>query len=127
MKPLKLFSILFFVLILFLLSCSEEKTPQTLEVDKTKLHFPIGTVSREFSITTSGEWIIEATGMVPLFGPNRGDADWYTVEPIGGKGNAKITVTSKEKTAGNAATLKIKYDGKEKIVELQQDAASEGT
>jgi|LSQX01.2.fsa_nt_gb hypothetical protein len=125
MKPLELPSILFFIFVILLLSCSKEEKPQTLEMDKTELHFPTGTAGCEFNITTTGEWIIEATGMTPLFGPNKGDASWFTVEPVGGTGNAKVTVTSKEETAGNMAALKIKYDGKEKIVELKQDAASE--
>ena len=126
MKSLKLSSILFFIFVILLLSCSKEEKPQTLEVDKTELHFPAGAASREFNITTTGVWRIEATGLSPYIGPNRGDADWYTVEPMGETGNAKVTVTSKEGTAGNTATLKIKYDGREKIVELEQDAVSEG-
>ena len=125
MKPLELSSILFFIFVILLLSCSKEEEPQILEVDKTELHFPPSTADREFNITTTGEWIIEATGMTRLFGPNKGDASWFTVEPVGGIGNTKVTVTSKEETAGNMAELKIKYVGKEKIVELKQDAASE--
>ena len=125
MKLFKLFPILFCFSVAIFLSCSKDEEPQILDVDKTELHFPAGTASREFNITTTGAWKIEATGLSPYFGPNKGDADWYTIEPMVETGNAKVTVTSKEGTEGNRATLRIKYDGKEKNVELKQDAALE--
>lgn len=125
MKPLKLFSLLFLLWVSILLSCSKEEKPQVLDVNKAELQFPTGASTREFNITTSGDWLIEANGLEFLYGGNMGRADWYTVEPLGGKGDTKVAVTSKEETAGNTATLKIKYDGKEKTVVLKQDAALE--
>lgn len=125
MKPLKLCSLLFLLSVSVLVSCSKEEKPQVLDVNKTELQFPAGVSTREFTITTTGDWLIEANGLEPLFGGNMGRADWYTVEPLGGTGDTKVTVTSKEETAGNTATLKIKYDGKEKTVVLKQDIATE--
>ncbi len=125
MKPLKLFSLLFLLSISVLLSCSKEEKPQILEVDKTELQFPSDAATREFTITTTGNWKIEAIGLEPYIGVSMGVADWYKVEPVSGEGNTKVTVTSKEGTAGKTATLKIKYDGKEKTVELKQGAATE--
>lgn len=107
------------------MSCSKEEKPQVLDVNKAELQFPAGTATREFTITTTGDWLIEANGLEPVFGGNMGHADWYTVEPLRGKGDSKVTVTSKEETAGNTATLKIKYDEKEKTVVLKQDAPTE--
>ena len=122
---IKLFTlaILLFYGVVFVSSCSKDEKPQTLDVDKTELHFPVGIASRDFNITTTGLWKIEATGLSPYFGPNMGDAEWYKIEPMVETGNARVIVTSKDGTAGNRATLRIKYDGKEKIVELKQDAA----
>lgn len=109
----------------FLSSCGKEDKPQLLDVDKTELQFPTGVAGRTLNIATTGEWRIEAPGLSPYIGINKGDADWYTVEPMWGVDNAKVTVTSKEGTAGNKAILRIKYDGQEKTVELKQDAVSE--
>lgn len=126
MKPLGLSSLLFFLSVsILIMSCSKEEKPQVLDVNKTELQFPAGTAAREFTITTDGEWLIEADGLDLLLGVNMGSADWYIVEPVGGKGVTKVTITSKEGTAGNTATLKIKYDDKQKTVVLKQDAATE--
>ena len=103
-------------------SCSKNDS-QKLEVSKEELMFTVGAATREFTITTTGDWEIEADGLEPYIGGNKGQTNWYTVEPIGGNGNAVITVISKEETAGNISTIRIRYGRKEKRVELRQDTA----
>lgn len=125
MKPLQLSSLLFLLSVSIFFSCSKDDKPQALDIDKIELNFPAGKSSQVFNITTSGAWRIEAIGLSPYLGPNKGETDWYTVTPIGDTGNAIVTVTAKEGTAGNSATLRIKYGGKEKTVELKQVAATE--
>ena len=105
-----------------LVSCSKNDS-QKLEVNKEELMFTAGSATREFTITTTGDWEIEADGLEPYIGGNKGQTNWYTVEPIGGNGNAVITVISKEETEGNISTIRIKYDRKEKRIELRQDVA----
>lgn len=123
MKTSKLPFLLLASLLLICLSCSKEA--QTLNLDKTRLIFGVGVDEQEFNISTEGKWKIEAEGLSPYYGANKGDADWYSVTPISGEGNTKVVVTSKEETAGNSATLVIKYDGQEKRVSLVQQNALE--
>lgn len=93
-----------------------------LEVDNKVLEFAAGEDTRYFNITSDEKWKIEADGLTEGLGANFGWAGWYTVEPVYGEGNAKITIMSKEGSKGNNATLKIKTisDHQEKVVELSQ-------
>lgn len=125
MKTLKFSSLVVLAVVAVLSSCSKEDKPQILDVDKAELRFAVGADTLTFNITSDGDWGVEANGMQYGFGINKGFADWYSVEPAGGTGNETVTVISKEGTAGNKATLKIKYDSKQKTVELKQDSAPE--
>ena len=105
---------------LSLTACKKE-TPQTLELDSKKMEFAKGNDTKSFNITSNMKWKIEALGLETAIGANIGEGEWYTVEPVFGEGNAKITITSKENSEGGKATLKIKFgNNEEKSVELSQ-------
>jgi hypothetical protein len=106
--------------VLTMASCGKDSQDSQIEVRPTKLEFAKGVDSKSFDITSNTKWKIEAPGLNVALGANVGESEWYTVEPVFGDGNAKVTVTSKEKSEGNKATLKIKIDDKEKSIELIQ-------
>lgn len=117
MKTFRLLSILFLFTLSTLTSCSKD---EILEVDTSTLIFQSGIDTKSFNITATGEWEITCEGLELGYGipPT---TKWFSITPIGGKGNATITITTKEETLDNNTTLYIKQGSIERIVELKQN------
>ncbi|MDR1169475.1 MAG: hypothetical protein LBK97_01410 [Prevotellaceae bacterium] len=84
-------------LFFFFTSCNKKEIEEkeTLSVDKTELIFMQKDESTDFNISSSGEWHIDAEGLEGYYGTNMGDVKDFTIAPVTGNGNTKISVTLK--------------------------------
>lgn len=117
MKTFKLLSILFLFTLSTLTSCSKD---DILEIDTSILTFQSGIDTKSFNITATGEWEITCEGLTAGYGIHP-YTEWFSINPAGGKGNATITITTKEETSDYNTTLYIKQGSIERIVELKQN------
>lgn len=117
MKTFRLLSILFLFTLSTLTSCSKD---DIFEVDTSTLTFQPGADTKSFNIRATGEWEVSCEGLELGYGipPT---TKWFSITPIGGKGNATITITTKEETSDNNTTLYIKQGIIERMVTLKQN------
>lgn len=102
----------------FLLMGCDKK--EEASVDKIELIFTQKEESKEFNISCTGEWHIEADGMEPYLGPNMADVKDFTFAPISGKGNAKVSVTlNNEIIESYDIELKIVGESNQVVVKLK--------
>ncbi len=108
--------ILFSCIICF--SCSKDDGVP-LNVGPNVLTFESGEDSQTFNIIASGEWHIESEGLELGYGiaPS---TDWFFIWPIAGKGNSIVTITTKEGSHDNSATVYVKSGVKQETVTLKQ-------
>ncbi len=117
MKIFRLLSILFLFTLSTLTSCSKD---EILEVDTSTLTFQSGVDTKSFNIRATGEWEVSCEGLDIGFGiPSA--TEWFSITSINGKGNATITITTKEETSDNNTTLYIKQGILERVVTLKQN------
>lgn len=92
-------TILFAIPFLLLLAAGCHKDPLSVKTETTALSFEAAGGTRTFDISSNGSWeIIKSEG-----------ADWLSVDPASGKGNARITLSaSPYEDAGRTAILHLK-------------------
>lgn len=92
-----------------------------MEVDQSTLTFQPGVESKSFEITTSEEWNITSAELSHSFGGNFAETDRFRISPVYGKGNATITITTKEDSKNNNIELRIEYGTQVKTIALIQN------
>ncbi|MDR1221789.1 MAG: BACON domain-containing protein [Tannerella sp.] len=92
--------------------CSKNEDKYDVSTDRKELQLGSGVREKEFKITSSGEWRIEADGLEYYYGGNAGSTDWCTISPISGTGNATVAVTLKESITASEKTSMLKVIGK---------------
>ncbi len=107
------------VFILSFSNCSDNDAMK-LEVDKPEVVLSVDNPQVEFNIIANSEWSINSPGLQLAFGPNTGSTEWYTITPVVGEGNAKITIEAKGESATNEVVLAIKSGSVYKQVVLKR-------
>jgi hypothetical protein len=101
----------------------EQMTNDKVSVDKTELAFTQKDENKVFNLSCMDEWHLEADGLSVYYGTNMADVKDFTIEPVAGKGNIKITVTLKnELTESYIADLKVVGKSNQVIVKLKAAA-----
>jgi hypothetical protein len=109
-------------------SCSKDEgvekiTDDKVSVDKTELNFSQKDENQVFSLFCMDEWHLEAEGLSVYYGPNMADVRDFTIAPISGKGNIKVTVTlNAEQTESYVVDLKVVGKNSQAIVKLKTNA-----
>lgn len=101
---------------LTVLSCKEnggEEVTPSIEIDKTEISVSAEATTQTFSITSNTAWTVNAS------------ADWITVEPAKGEGNATVTVSIAENAIAKERTgsININSTAKRLSVAVKQAAA----
>lgn len=107
---------LLMALSLTVLSCKEnggEEVTPSIEIDKTEISVSAEAATQTFSITSNTAWTVNAS------------ADWITVDPAKGEGNATVTVSIAENTIAKERTgsININSTAKRLSVAVKQAAA----
>ncbi|MDR2286278.1 MAG: hypothetical protein LBE04_02200 [Prevotellaceae bacterium] len=120
------------VLCFILTACSkkdgdpEKVKVDEIEIDQSELTFIQKGESRDFTVSYTGEWHLEATGLEEYYGPNIASVKDFTVEPASGKGNTKVTVTlTNELTENYNVALKVVAENSQVIVKLKAIAPAD--
>ncbi|MDR1168078.1 MAG: hypothetical protein LBK53_04195 [Heliobacteriaceae bacterium] len=99
----------------------EEKEP--LSVDRTELILMQKDGSADFNISSSGEWHIDAEGLEGYYGPNMGDVKDFTIAPVTGNGNTKVSVTLKNEVT-ESYDIDITITGKKEQLTVKLKAVA---
>ena len=98
-----------------LFSCDKpgtEESTESLNIDKTTLSFPYTGGDQTINVTASSQWTITSS------------AEWCTVSPGSGTGNAAVTVNvtaNQDKTAGRSTKLVLNYNGISLPISVNQE------
>jgi hypothetical protein len=106
-------------------SCDKEDKPEDIKigVDETELSFTQKEEIKEFNISYPDEWHLEAEGLELYICPDMADVKDFTVAPVWGKGNAKVSVTLRnEITESYAIDLKVVGGNDTVVVKLKANA-----
>ena len=85
---------------LLLAGCEKKDDADKVRVDSSELTFS-HKESREFNISCTDEWHIEADGLDRYYGGNMADVRDFTIEPASGMGTTKVTITLRDEPAEN--------------------------
>lgn len=100
----------------------EQISDEKVSVDKTELVFTEKDESIGFNILCdeTAEWHLEADGLSVYYGPNMADIKDFTVEPVSGKGNIKVSVTLRnELTESYEVDLRVVGKNSQAAVKLR--------
>jgi hypothetical protein len=115
------------VLCFVLAGCSkkdEVKKIDEVTVDQTNLTFTQKGDSGEFNVACTEEWHLDAVGLEVLLGPDIATIKDFSIGPVGGKGNAKITVTL-DNDLTESYDVALKIVGKDNTVIVKLKAIAE--
>lgn len=119
---------IFVALILMLFVCCGNKSESEIEelkVLQTELTYTEKGDSKEFTISYSDEWHMEADGLEGYLGPNRSKVGDFIISPTYGKGNAKITIElSEEITESYSVDLYVVGKNNQVTVKLKAKASA---
>jgi hypothetical protein len=116
--------LMFIVVSCFVTGCSKDedskRVDEVIDVDQSELTFTQKGESKEFSISCTGEWHFEATGLEGYYGPNMADVKDFNLNPASGDGNTTVTVTLKNDLTENYdVALKIVTESNHIIIKLK--------
>jgi len=98
--------IVLFALSLIISGCKKDE-PHFFELDKTTLSFEIEGGSQNIAISSNETWTIS------------NNADWITVSPQSGNGNATVTIIASENEAFEARKTTLTFSSETKIVTIE--------
>jgi hypothetical protein len=106
-------------------SCNKKEVEEkeTLSVDRTELILMQKDESADFNISSSGEWHIDAEGLEGYYGPNMGDVKDFTIAPVTGNGNTKVSVTLKNEVT-ESYDIDITITGKKEQLTVKLKAVA---
>jgi hypothetical protein len=111
------------MLCIFITSCGKEHDEpdnSIISVEETELTFSQISESKDFNISSPGEWYIDAEGLEVYLGVDAASIKNFIIYPISGKGNTKITVELKnEITEDYSIDLKIIGKNNQVVVKLK--------
>lgn len=110
-------------------SCSknediEKISDDKVSVDKTDLVFSQKDESQLFNLFCLDEWHLEAEELNVYYGSNMADVRDFTITPISGKGNIKVSITLKAEPSENYV-VDLKVVGKNNQVLVKLKAVAE--
>ncbi|MDR0734001.1 MAG: hypothetical protein LBF08_08115 [Dysgonamonadaceae bacterium] len=106
----------------------EDIRDDNISADKTELIFSeTDNENKEFNISCDGEWHLEADELSLYYGVNMASIRDFTIEPVFGKGNTKMTVALKDErpeiTENYEVDLKVVGGSNQVVVKLKAVAA----
>jgi hypothetical protein len=117
---------LFMTLLCFILvGCKKDEDSEKIKIDEinidqSELTFTQKNESGDFTVSCTGEWHVEATGLEGYFGLNIAGVKDFTIDPASGKGNTKVTVTlENELTESYDVPLKVITENNQVIIKLK--------
>jgi hypothetical protein len=115
---------MFIIVLGFATGCSKgedsERVDEIINVDQSELTFTQKGEIKELSVSCTGEWHFEATGLEGYYGSDMADVKDFNLNPASGKGNTKVTVTLKnDLTESYDIALKVVTKSNHIIVKLK--------
>lgn len=92
---------------LMVAACGKDKPAPTLSLNPTSLEFSAEGGSKTINVESNTEWTLTTDG-----------ADWYTVTPVSGDGDAVVTITLNNYTDAAVRSAQIRFEAEGLIATL---------